>query len=804
MRKIFFAFIFSLLIVGSTYGQILVEGRVINEESESLVGAVVILNDTYTTVTGGDGEFSFQLSDNIESLNITVSFLGYKMVEENLYIEKSEDITVVMQEDSHLTPEVVVSAYRAGHKTPVAHTNISGDQLRGNAVNEDIPFLLQRAPSVVATSESGIGVGYTGFRIRGTDPTRINVTMNGVPLNDAESQDLFWANMPDFAESVDEVQIQRGVGTSSSGGAAFGASVNMRTSSGSPDPFAEIVSSAGSYNTFRNSIKVGTGLIDDKFSFESRYSKLDSDGYIHNSFSNHQSLFLSGTLFMDNSFLKANLIHGDQQTGISWWGVPDYMIESNRRYNPAGVYTDVNGEEAYYDDQTDNYKQTHYQLFYSYALNNYHDFTAAVHYTRGEGYYEQYREEEDMARYGLPYFTIGGDEIESSDLVRQKWMDNDFYGFVVSSNNRLSNSLTASFGGGWNRYDGDHFGNIIWSRYAVVMDKDYEWYSNNGLKTDYHFFGKFNWDIGLVNLFGDLQYRGVEYKMSGIDDDLRDLSQDHTFNFFNPKAGLFYDISSNQSSYLSFGVSNREPTRTNFKDANLDPEVTPQAERLYNIETGYTYKSPQFSGGINLYYMRYKDQLVPTGEKSNVGYDIMTNVEDSYRAGIETEFSWLITNGLRWDANFTLSRNRIRDFVKTAPYYEGDNFVGEVQKHLGSVDIAYSPSLIGNSLISYDLTESWSLTFNSKYIGEQYFDNTSSDQRKLESFFVHDLSFNYNFSFASLNKLMIRGTVNNLFNLKYESNAYGASYYDYETEYTWAYYYPMAPRNFMFELLMRF
>ncbi|MGQ1946885.1 TonB-dependent receptor [Geofilum sp. OHC36d9] len=778
-------------------------GVVTDEQSNPLPGAAIWLDESLATVTNNQGRFEFsEINKGVHALKI--SFLGYEMLAQDIEINADVNLEFKMTQKWHLTPEVIVSAYRAGDKAPVAYSNKSGNALRSLGTTEDLPYLLQLMPSLVATSESGIAVGSTAFRVRGSDPTRINVTVNGIPLNDSESQGVYWVNMPDFSGSVQEVQVQRGVGTSANGSAAFGATVNFRSGADTTEPFAEAVSAAGSYNTFKNSVKMSTGLINDRFSFEGRYSNVQSDGYIKNAFANHKSLYLSGTMHFASSFLKMNVIHGDQRTGISWWGVPQELLKIDRRYNPAGVYTDINGNEQYYKDQSDNYIQTHYQAFFSHAFSLNSDMTLALHYTRGDGFYEQYKEGESFADYALPNVEVGDQTVETTDLVRQKWMANDFYGFVFSGNQQAGDFLKLSVGGGWNRYDGDHYGKIIWARYASNMEKDYEWYFNNGLKTDYNIFTKLDFDFGAVSFLLDMQYRGVDYEMSGFDDDLNSLDQNHSFNFFNPKAGFFVTVNEAVDAYASFGVANREPTRTNFKDANGDPDAMPQAERLFDWEAGTGFKSGMASFNVNLFYMLYRDQLVPTGEKSNVGYDIMTNVEKSYRAGAELQWGIRPVHFLRWDGNITLSRNKIENYVETADEYDADGNALVRITPLGTTDIAYSPSLVVGSSLAVKCFKGANVTLNSKYVGEQFFDNTSSNDRQLDAYLVHDLKLSYGFTPAWMKQVEISLMVNNLSNLKYESNAYGGNWYEEGVEQTWAYYYPMAPRYYMGQLVLKF
>lgn len=799
MKKLFFAVWMLLLASTAVHSQYLVSGFVYDENGDPLAGATLVLDEVRATVSNSSGNYEFsKVNGGVH--NLKVSFIGYETDEVKLNVKENlkKDFKLVLQ--SHLAPEVIVSAYRAGSKTPMAYTNLSGDKMRQTGVNEDLPYLLQLTPSLVATSESGLGIGNTSFRIRGSDPTRINVTVNGVPLNDSEGQGVYWANMPDFSSSVNEVQVQRGVGTSTNGSAAFGATVNFRSGSEVSAPFAEGISSVGSYNTFKNSVKMSTGTINNKFSLEARYSDLQTDGYVRNAFADHESMFLSGTLHFDHSFLKMNVIHGDQTTGISWEGIPKEKLKTDRKYNPAGAYTDLNEKQQFYKDETDNYIQTHYQVFYSHAFSNKLDMTAALHYTRGDGFYEQYKENAKFSSYNLPNVVIGGETISRSDLIRQKWMENDFYGFVLSGNQEINDNLKLSVGGGWNQYDGDHFGKVIWSRIATNMEKDYQWYYNNGLKTDYSAFVKANFEFGKVGILLDMQYRGIDYKMKGEDDDLVGLAQNHSFDFFNPKAGVFVDIVDGLQAYASFGVANREPTRTNFKDAKGDPNAMPKSERLFDWEAGSHFQSEKFSISMNLFYMLYDDQLVPTGEKSNTGRDIMTNVKDSYRTGLELQWAVTPIHQIRWDGNVTLSQNKIRNYVETSE----DSSLGTVVKPLGSTDIAYSPSVILSSALSYNFMKGAAITLNSKYVGEQFFDNTSSNDRKLDAYFVNDLKVRYGFSPQWMKKVELSAMVNNLFNLEYETNAYGGNWYESGVEKTWAYYYPMAPRHYMFQLLLRF
>ncbi|MFA8433635.1 MAG: TonB-dependent receptor [Marinifilaceae bacterium] len=798
------------------FAQSTITGQITDQKGNPLVGATVVLKDTYRgTVANADGMYRFE---NLKHKNhiLQVSFIGYKVQEKSVDLKEDVRIDFVLEEDAILTDEVIVAATRAGDKAPVAVTNLSNEDIRKHNTGQDIPYQLSLTPSLVESSESGNGVGYSALRIRGTDATRINVTVNGIPLNDSESQGVFWVNMPDFSSSVDNIQIQRGVGTSTNGAAAFGATVNFQTETINKEPYAEVQSVAGSFNTFRNSFKAGTGLIDGKFSFDARYSKLKSDGFVDYAFSDHESFFVSGAYYSEKSLLKMNVFSGDQRTGISWWGnpVPRSDEAFDPTYNPAGEYTDENGVKRYYKNQTDNYKQTHYQLMFSSELSENLNLNSALHYTKGKGFYEQYKEDELYDDYGLNNVVIGGEELTETDLIRQKWLKNDFYG-VTSSLSYKKENWDLTLGGAWNKYDGDHFGNIIWARNMGPEEKDYQWYLNVGEKVDYNLFAKVNYQLTPeLNVYGDIQYRHINYEMEGIDDDyyevLREkkvalkLDQEHTFDFFNPKSGLFYTINDQQDAYFSFGIAHREPTRTNFKDAKGDPNATPKAETLYDFELGYNFHGSNATFGANLYYMYYKDQLVPTGKKSNTGADIMTNVDKSYRAGIELILGVQLAKGLKWDANVTYSRNKIKNFIEYADHYDANWDKKQIGIELGETDIAYSPEVIASSLLNWTPVNDLDISFISKYVGEQFFDNTSSDKRKIDDYLVNNMRINYRLYPKWMKEIGMYVQINNLFDEEYSNNAYGEIWYEQEVQKTWSSHFPQAGINFMTGVTLRF
>ncbi len=786
-----------------------ISGKVIDEEGNPLPGASVNLKGTYLgTATNANGDFKIT-NVNAGNYVLEVSFIGYKTLDKKINLQKDQSLKIKMEPKAIISDEVIVSAIKANEFTPVAQTSITKKEIKEQNIVADVPFMLSLSPSVVATSENGTGNGYTAMRIRGTDMSRINVTINGIPLNDAESQGVYWVDLPDFTSSVNAIQIQRGVGTSTNGAASFGASINFQTLTVEPKPYTNIGLAAGSFNTFKENVSAGTGLIKDKFSFDVRYSKLNSDGYIQRGFSDHQSIYLSGSYYDEKNLLKAIVMIGKERTGITWWGVPGEMLDSIRNFNPAGQYYDDNGNEHFYDGQTDNYWQNHYQLLYTRILNRKLTFNAALHATTGKGYYEQYKDDDDFSDYGLQPVIVGTDIFATSDIIRQKWLDNVFYGFTSSLNYHY-NKITASLGLAANRYDGDHFGKILWYQRNLNYEKDYQWYLNTGNKTDFNTFLKVQYELNeKLSFYGDIQYRQIYYKMAGPDDDLVNIDQEHTYNFINPKFGVNYVLNNNNKLYATFGIANREPTRTDLKDATKGGgKKIPTYETLNDLEAGYQYTNQKLALGFNMYYMDYKNQLVNTGELNSVGYPIMTNVDKSYRTGIEFMFGWKPVKNLEWAGNLTLSRNIIKNYVDYA--YHTDTAWNYTYKgvEMGDVTISYSPNIIGSSKISYKFAKYFTFNLISKYVGEQYIDNTMSEDRKLDAYFVNDVRIDFNKKFEKIPDLSLQVLINNVANVDYISNAYGGKWYETdgtkEIEKSWVYYYPQAGVNFMVKLALSF
>ncbi len=797
MKKLFFILLMQLF-ASTLIGQINLSG-IVKGNNEPLAGASVILkNSMYGISTTSNGTFTFK---NLKTGNyvLKVSFIGYETLEMELNLKSDQQITVELKSTNIMTDEILISSTWAKNKTPTAFTNISGNEIEKKNVGQDIPYLLQLTPSFVATSDAGAGVGYTNFRIRGTDLNRINVSINGIPLNDAESHGTWFVDLPDLASSLENVQIQRGVGTSTNGSAAFGATINLQTNTLNSKPYGEYKTALGSFNTFKNTVSAGTGLLKGKFSIDARLSKVTSEGYIDRASSDLKSFFISAGYYSENTVLKANIFSGFEETYQAWNGIPSELL-TNRTYNSCGKYTNDNGNIQYYENQVDHYQQDHYQLHFSQKFSSQLNLLVSAHYTYGRGYYENYEEDQNPNDYQILNAMTGNYAIEITDLVNRKWLDNDFYGITFSLNFNNSKS-DVIVGGGYNIYNGDHFGNVIWGQYLGNINPNHEWYRSNGLKKDFNIYVKYTYQLQeKLNLFADLQLRSINYSIEGIDDDLRVITQDHQFNFFNPKLGVFFQPSQNQKLYLSFAIANREPNRTAYVDK--DPNgVTPQHETLRDWELGYDFASSGFSFSANYYYMCYKNQLVLTGEINDVGAPNMVNVDRSFRTGLELQAGVQILKNLQWNGNVAVSLNKIKDFTE---YVDNWDTWGQEVFELGTTDLAFSPNFIGNSQFVFNPVKNMNLSFISSYIGKQYIDNTSSENRILNPWFVNHLNAEYTLATGLFEEITIRAMVNNLFNEKYESNAWVYSYIYEGERFKMDGYFPQAGTHFMMGLDFKF
>jgi iron complex outermembrane receptor protein len=709
--------------------------------------------------------------------------------------------------------QVEVVANRATKKTPVAFTNVSKKELLKNNDGRDMTFLLQSTPSVITTSDAGSGIGYTSMSIRGTDGSRINVTANGIPINNPESHNVYWVNMPDLASSLRDVQIQRGAGTSANGAGAFGASVNMVTDAPSEEAYAELSGAYGMYNTNRETLRVGSGLLGNHWSFDARISHLGSDGYIDRATSELWSYFGQAAYQSYNTSVRLLAFGGKEKTYMAWdYASKDEMEEYGRRYNPCGKYTDKNGNTAYYPDQKDNYIQHHFQLLLSQRLGEYFHLNAALHFTKDDGYYEQYKTKRTLAEYGLtPYYDADGNKVKKSDLVRLKFNDNSFGGGQITLN-YLRDRWNVTLGGAVTDFDGHHFGKVQWVRnYVGDIDPLQNYYDNTGRKFDSNVYLRANYDItDNLSAFADMQYRHINYTIKGTSDNYdynidgpAQLDIHQRWDFFNPKLGLNYAVG-NHRAFASWSVAHKEPVRDNFTDGDINH--MPRAERLNDFELGYTYNSKLFTVGVNLYYMLYKDQLVVTGQLSDTGNAISVNVPDSYRTGIEFQGALRPCTWFDWNLNLTLSRNRIKNFVE---YIYEDEWTNPISFELGETPIAFSPSVIFNNAFNFHV-KGFDASLESRVVGKQYMNNARSEEAALDSYFVSDLHLGYSFKkVLGVKELHIGFSVYNLFNKKYFNNGYaGAGYYVDDAGnnviYRYAGYSAQAPTHVMATATLRF
>ena len=705
---------------------------------------------------------------------------------------------------------VEVVSTRASAKTPVAFTNISKKDIKKQNIGKDIPFLISTTPSILTTSDAGAGIGYSKIRIRGTDATRINVTTNGIPMNDAESHELYWVNTPDLASSLEDIQVQRGVGTSTNGAGAFGASINMRTQAIFPQKYAEVSGSYGSFNSHKETFRLGTGLINDKWAFDARISNIQSDGYRDRASSDLKSYFLQGGYFGEKTSVKLITFGGKEETYHAWDGISKDMLKSNRRYNPNGEIEDSKGNViGFYDNQIDHYVQKNYHLLINQYLSNTWNLNVGFHYTDGDGYYEEYKNKRSLKEYGLQPFEHNGETVKKSDLIRKKFTESRFGGGIFSFNHK-GEKLQASLGGGLNYYKNDHFGKVLWVKnYIGDIMPDNHYYDNTGRKTDGNIYAKASFEVtdGL-SLFADAQFRHLRYRLSGLSDkwnwtsnpeQLQSLSFDEKFNFFNPKLGLSWQINSYHSTYASFSVAQKEPTRSNYTDALFTQK--PNAEKLYDYELGYTFNNPCFNASVNLYYMDYKDQLVLNGKVNEIGRAISENVDKSYRMGIEISLGAQLTKWLRWDINGTWSKNRIKDYVA---YFSDSNYKQHTL-NWGDTPISFSPSFMGNSIISANY-KGFNASFQTQYSTRQYLDNLGLKDNSLDPFIVNHIHLSYDFKLPYIKQATVGASVYNLFNLKYETNGYSQTSIDTEGQILShdPRFYPMAGTNVLAHITLSF
>ena len=692
--------------------------------------------------------------------------------------------------------EVLVKSIRVDTDSPITHSNVDKEELAKTNLGQDIPVLLNYLPSVVTTSDAGAGIGYTYIRVRGSDASRVNITINGIPYNDSESQGTFWVNMPDFASSIENLQLQRGVGTSTNGSGSFGASLNILSDGVSDNAFSEIGIAGGSFNSQKYNVKFSTGLLNDHFEVSGRLSKITSDGYIDRASSDLKSYFLQGAFINDNTLIKALVFGGKEKTYQAWYGIDAETLENDRTYNPAGIYTDDDGNVKFYDNETDNYSQDHYQLFWNQKINNNWTTNLGLNYTYGRGYYEQYKEGEDFVFYNFEPIEIGGEVINTTDLIRRRWLDNDFY--VINANaNYKEDNLEVSTGIFYSHYDGDHFGEVIWAKYASNSEIRDRYYEGNGTKNEFTVFAKTTYKFNKKwSVYGDLQGRFLTYKTSGLTSDRVPLEVNEKYNFFNPKTGLTYELSNKNQLYVSYGRAHREPRRADFENGITKPE------KLDDYELGWRFKAQKNTINTNIYFMNYKDQLVLTGAIDDTGSPLRATSGKSYRLGLEIDATFLICDNFRILPNLAISSNKNLDFVSPID--------GELV-NLGTTNLSFSPNIVAGNKFEYEPITNLQLGLYTKYVGEQYMGNVDSHVSKLDAYFINDFNVSYTIdNIPFLREIVVTGLVNNILNVKYVSNGY---YYTYDDTWTdpnaittieGTGYYPQATINFLIGATVKF
>ncbi len=794
--------------VGQALAQGEINGKVIDQDGNPLSGAHIVVNKTLkSTFSQSDGRYaSGKLKPG--EYDFTVSFIGYEDYSQLVEVGASPvEIDVVLKPSPFMTDEVVVEATRVSREAPVTAKNIEKKEIEDLNLGQDIPVLLKWTPSMVTTSDAGAGVGYTGLRIRGSDQTRINVTLNGIPMNDPEGHGVFWVNTPDLATSLSGVQIQRGLGSSTNGSGAFGASINLETSVVDDEPKGLISNSFGSFNTQKHTAQYSSGRMENGFAVEGRLSHIQSDGYIDRAASNLNSYFFQAGYYGEKTVIKALTLGGHERTYQSWYGTPESRVKgdvdemndfADRNYlSDADRANLLNSGRTYnyytYQNQVDDYSQDFYQLHWIQEINPNLELTMAGHYTDGAGYFEEYKPDDSFDGYGLSDQIIGMDTISSSDIIRRRWLDNDYYGGTFALKyDKSGHKLT--WGGAAHFYRGDHFGEIVWAEYSQDIDHLDQYYFSYGDKDDINTFLKWEWNTGDWGFMGDLQVRSIRYESQGIDDDQSPIDIDDDFLFFNPKVGARYRLNEKSSVYAYAGMGSREPVRGDYLDAN-DGEV-PEAEQLTNVELGYSYAGGKLLFNANGYYMAYSNQLVATGELNDVGAIIRENVGNSYRAGIELEATYAFNSTLSWNLNATFSQNKIQEFTE---------FVGDDRIEYTDTDISFSPSIIGASRILWTPLKNLELNLISKYVGDQYLDNTQSSRKQIDAYLVNDFRIAYNIYDVIFKRIEVNLLINNIFNEEYSSNGY--TYND-----TWTsdeviienFYYPQAGTNFLLGLNLMF
>ena len=804
---VFFLF-FSFL--GHTQAQHTLRGLVSDQNGTPLEGANVWLPEAAKgSASDSSGQFALQgLAPG--SYTLEVSYLGYATQRQIVKVPQQGELRIALEAFFYQVDALVVQGTRASRQMPMTFLNLDKKELQVNNLGQDLPFLLQWTPSVVVTSDAGTGIGYTGIRIRGTDPTRINITINGIPLNDAESQAVYWVNMPDFSSSISDIQIQRGVGSSTNGAGAFGATINLNTSRVNHAPYAGLNTTVGSFRTWKSNAEFGTGLLKGHFTLDGRLSHIRSNGYIDRASADLDAYYLSGAYVGKNSLLRFNLFSGHEVTYQAWYGVPANLKDDwdTRTFNPAG--TEKEGDP--YDQEEDNYRQTHYQLLYNQQINPFWNVNAALHYTKGGGYYEQYKADQDFSDYGLLPILLNGEALQT-DLVRRRWLDNDFYGGVYHLN-YSRDGLDLTVGGGVHRYEGAHFGELIWMQYASNSQPRDRYYDNEGKKTDANLYAKALFPIAPHwSAYGDLQLRQVNYAFLGYDEKGNNVQQQDQLRFFNPKAGVTFAPDARQSAYLSFAVGQREPNRDDYVESS--PSTRPRPEKLYNTELGYRLENPHSALEITAYHMYYRDQLALNGQINDVGSYTRVNVDRSYRIGLEAAALWRPAHAWTLQANAALSRNKIVQFEEFLDDYRSNpqtgesTWSGQVPVARNQTDLSFSPTLVAGLECSVQPLRTalgkkeFEISWMTRYVSRQYIDNASDPNNVIDAYSFSNLRLRYRALPRPWGTLELTFLLQNLLNAQYESNAWSYRYrYDGET-YVDQGFFPQAGRNYLLGFSLR-
>jgi len=802
--------IFTVILASTStaIGQYSISGTVTNQAGEPLIQAsVFVVESQFATITDENG---YYIIEDLEAGEHTLkaSFVGYQSFVDFIDLDSDKVVDINLGDNNLYLNMVQISTNRVEDDGVFASTTLDKADIEKDNLGQDLPYLLRWTPSAVVTSDAGTGIGYTGIRIRGTDATRVNVTINGVPLNDAESQGVFWVNMPDFGSSVDDVQIQRGVGTSTNGPGAFGGTVSLMTDKIHQNNYIHANATLGSFGTRKANFAMGTGLINNRFTIDGRYSVIKSDGFIDRGSADLRSYYLSAARVTDRSSLQFVTFSGSEVTYQAWYGVPEAKVKGDTEgelahfeWNQSFLYPTPQDSANYfengrdynfyqYENQVDDYNQSHYQLHHLLSLSDRFTMKTTGYYVKGKGFFEQYRYQDDFADYGIPSVNANGDTVMSADtLVRRRWLDNDLFGGIFTAKYQAENT-TVQLGAGVSRYIGDHFGRVIQAQGFEREDLNRRYYDDTGTKDDFNIYIKADHKMGSLGLFADLQLRTVSHKILGKTSDLIEVDIERDFSFFNPKFGASYQINDQQQVYGSVAVANREPDRN---DILLVSETEAKPEQLIDFEAGYRYEGAKWKLDWNNYFMSYNDQLVLTGAVDDVGNARRINVEDSYRLGTEISLTGEVYKNVYWNINTTLSRNKIAAFEEK---------ISDISIQHEDTDIAYSPSVVLGNALLYRPSSELEIELSTKYVGQQFLDNTSNDNRKLDAYTYTNLRASYDLDIPSIDGVKLTLQVLNLFDSKYSTNGYTFSY-DAGEIITENYLFPQAGIHFMLGAQLR-